>query len=165
MGSYSKFGKNSGLKWKQYNFLPLFSVNPQQDISYDVSEKGLTYQINLEFVISNAYNIVPGQYDYLYIIDPLDPNFSNKIMFEVTDISQMDMSNFGLWKMSTIQSKYLLTDIVNHISHEYNFISFYNTIIQKEYSYIQMDIMSQLDERYKSLMYDDNIESFVQYVK
>jgi hypothetical protein len=85
-GSYTKMGDKSGYRWKMYNLLPLYSVSPLSEISYQVTEKGIDYDINLDFIISNQYKIYPSQLDFIYIIDKMQEKENNTILYEVVDI-------------------------------------------------------------------------------
>jgi hypothetical protein len=79
-------GDKSGYRWKMYNLLPLYSASSLSEISYQITEKGIDYDITLDFVLSNQYKIYPSQLDFIYIIDKLQPPENNIILYEVVDI-------------------------------------------------------------------------------
>lgn len=161
-GSYTKMGDKSGYRWKMYNLLPLYSVSPLSEISYQVTEKGIDYDINLDFIISNQYKIYPSQLDFIYIIDKMQEKENNTILYEVVDIQQMDISSIGLWKVTQKQSQYSLDRILNQISKKYVHIPYYNSLVDNETGLQQIDIMKNLKEMYKIINFDEHSESYFQ---
>lgn len=161
-GSYTKMGDKSGYRWKMYNLLPLYSVSPLSELSYQVTEKGIDYDITLDFVLSNRYKIYPSQLDFIYIIDKLQSPEDNKILYEVVDIQQMDISTVGLWKVTQKQSQYLLDQILNQISKKYIHIPYYNSLVENELGLHQINIMKNLKNIYKIINFDKHSESYFQ---
>lgn len=161
-GSYTKMGNKSGYRWKMYNLLPLYSISPLSELSYQVTEKGIDYDITLDFVLSNRYKIYPSQLDFIYIIDKLQSPEDNKILYEVVDIQQMDISTVGLWKLTQKQSQYLLDQILNQISKKYIHIPYYNSLVENELGLHQINIMKNLKNIYKIINFDKHSESYFQ---
>ncbi len=161
-GSYTKMGNKSGYRWKMYNLLPLYSISPLSELSYQVTEKGIDYDITLDFVLSNRYKIYPSQLDFIYIIDKLQSPEDNKILYEVVDIQQMDISTVGLWKVTQKQSQYLLDQILNQISKKYIHIPYYNSLVENELGLHQINIMKNLKNIYKIINFDKHSESYFQ---
>lgn len=161
-GTYTKMGDKSGYRWKMYNLLPLYSASSLSEISYQITEKGIDYDITLDFVLSNQYKIYPSQLDFIYIIDKLQPPENNIILYEVVDIQQMDISSIGLWKISQKQSQYLLNQILNQISKKYIHIPYYNSLVENELGLHQINIMKNLKNIYKIINFDNHSESYFQ---
>lgn len=159
-GTYTKMGDKSGYRWKMYNLLPLYSASSLSEISYQITEKGIDYDITLDFVLSNQYKIYPSQLDFIYIIDKLQPPENNIILYEVVDIQQMDISSIGLWKISQKQSQYLLDQILNQISKKYIHIPYYNSLVENELGLHQINIMKNLKNMYKIINFDQHSESY-----
>lgn len=159
-GTYTKMGDKSGYRWKMYNLLPLYSASSLSEISYQITEKGIDYDITLDFVLSNQYKIYPSQLDFIYIIDKLQPPENNIILYEVVDIQQMDISSIGLWKISQKQSQYLLNQILNQISKKYIHIPYYNSLVENELGLHQINIMKNLKNMYKIINFDQHSESY-----
>lgn len=159
-GTYTKMGDKSGYRWKMYNLLPLYSASSLSEISYQITEKGIDYDITLDFVLSNQYKIYPSQLDFIYIIDKLQPPENNIILYEVVDIQQMDISSIGLWKISQKQSQYLLDQILNQISKKYIHIPYYNSLVENELGLKQISIMKNLKNMYKIINFDQHSESY-----
>lgn len=159
-GTYTKMGDKSGYRWKMYNLLPLYSASSLSEISYQITEKGIDYDITLDFVLSNQYKIYPSQLDFIYIIDKLQPPENNIILYEVVDIQQMDISSIGLWKISQKQSQYLLNQILNQISKKYIHIPYYNSLVENELGLKQISIMKNLKNMYKIINFDQHSESY-----